>query len=92
MTTIKKHLEQVVDNPQRYSELSRILKRGTLTREQWRMTANFLDKKIEYAGLGIIDILDTGEYVYKDFQSKDLDEVENKLWKDIAEKLWCEKC
>lgn len=88
MKTIKQHLEQVVDDPQRFSELSRILKRGTITLEQWRMTAKFMENKIEYAGLGMINISDEGEFIYKDFKSKDLDEVEDKLWKDIAEKLW----
>jgi hypothetical protein len=45
MKTIKNHLEfekaQLKPNKLRIDELSTILKRGTLTREEWRMTGRF---------------------------------------------------
>lgn len=90
MTTIKEHASQ--SSSERLVELNKILKRGTLTREEWRMTAKFIGNEVEYAGLGIINVLDTGEFTYKDFKSNDLEEVENKLWRDASEKFWCKNC
>ena len=29
---------------------------------------------------------------FEDTKSKNLDEVEDKMWYSIAEKLWCENC
>ena len=107
MMTIKKHLEQ---DSSRADELSKILNRGTITLDEWRMTGKFISAEeylhknkdvalvknckevIEYAGASIIQVLHTGFFVFKDTQSKTLDEVENAVWLDISEKLWCDNC
>jgi hypothetical protein len=106
MITIKKHLEQAKDSS-RVNELNKIVKRGTITLNEWRETAKFFMKEdyksdlnlknnckqiIEYAGLVIIEILSTGEFVFKDTKSRNLDEVENIAWRESAEKFWCEDC
>jgi hypothetical protein len=114
MTTIKNHLElekkKLKPSQLRIDELNKILKRGTLTLEQWRMTGRFIPAEeylsinvgakliknckevIEYVGGNIIEVLHTGYFVFEDTKSKNLDEVEDKMWMAIAEKLWCEKC
>lgn len=114
MKTIKNHLESeraaVKPNQLRIDELTKILDRGTLTREEWRMTGRFTptgeylsrnaDVKlaknckevIEYVGDNIIKVLSTGYFVFEDTKSKNLDEVEDKMWSATAEKLWCENC
>ena len=107
MMTIKKHLEQ---DSSRADELSKILNRGTITLDEWRMTGKFISAEeylhknkdvalvknckevIEYAGASIIQVLHTGFFVFKDTKSKTLDEVENAVWLDISEKLWCDNC
>jgi hypothetical protein len=107
MMTIKKHLEQ---DSSRTDELSKILKRGTITLDEWRMTGKFISAEeylhknkdvalvknckevIEYAGMSIIQVLHTGFFIFKDTKSKTLDEVENAVWLDISEKLWCDNC
>ena len=104
MTTIKKHLEQ---DPSRAEELNKILKRGTITLNQWRETAKFFMKEdydsnfkfkknckqvIEYAGLVIIEVLSTGEFVFGNNKSISLEELENIAWRESAEKFWCENC
>lgn len=109
MGSIKKHLEKT-SNQKTIEQLSKILKRGTITIEEWRETGRFIpaeeylhDNKdvnllkdckevIEYAGAGIIQLLHTGFFTYKDIKSKSIDEVEDNLWKDICEKLWCDNC
>lgn len=106
MTTIKNHLEQET-NKDRLKELAKILNRGTLTFSEWSATGKFLTAKqyakkmqldkdckqvIEYVGLTAIQVLSTGEYLFGDIKSKSLDELENKIWLSVAEKLWCENC
>lgn len=106
MTTIKNHLEQET-NKDRLKELAKILNRGTLTFNEWSATGKFLTAKqyakkmqldedckqvIEYVGLTVIQVLSTGEYLFGDIKSKSLDELENKIWLSVAEKLWCENC
>jgi hypothetical protein len=114
MKTIKNHLEleqaQTKPNQLRIDELNKILKRGTLTLEEWRMTGRFTPAEeylsrnvgaklikdckevIEYVGDNIIEVSHTGYFVFQDTKSKTLDDVENKMWNSIAEKLWCENC
>jgi len=114
MKTIKKHLEleqaRTKPNQLRIDELNKILKRGTLTLEEWRMTGRFTPAEdylnrnvgaklikdckevIEYVGDNIIEVLHTGYFVFEDTKSKTLDDVENKMWLAISEKLWCENC
>ena len=114
MKTIKNHLElekaRTKPNQLRIDELTKILKRGTLTLEEWRMTGRFTptqeylsrnigtkltkncEQVIEYVGDSIIEVLSTGYFVFEDTKSKTLDDVENKMWNSIAEKLWCENC
>lgn len=104
MTTIKKHLEQ---DPSRAEELNKILKRGTLTFNEWSATGKFYTAKqysskikldedckqvIEYVGLSVIQVLSTGEFVFGNYKSKSLYELEKNIWPSIAEKLWCETC
>lgn len=104
MVTIKKHLEQ---DPSRAEELNKIVKRGTITLNQWRETAKFFMKEdydsnlkfkknckqvIEYAGLVIIEVLSTGEFVFGNNKSISLEELENIAWRESAEKFWCENC
>lgn len=112
MKTISQHLEEEKKKikPTRIEQLSKILKRGTITLEEWRMTGRFMPAEeylhenknvellkdckevIEYAGASIIQVLHTGIFVFKDTKSKSLDEVEDVLWKEVCEKLWCENC
>lgn len=114
MKTIKNHLEleQARTKPSqlRVDELTKILKRGTLTLEEWRMTGRFIPAEeylnqnagvkliknckevVEYVGDSIIQVLHTGFFVFEDTKSKNLDEVEDKMWTAICEKLWCENC
>jgi len=106
MTTIKKHLEQAT-NQSRIDELSKIVNRGTLTFNEWKTTANFFDKKeyksdlklkrnceqiIEYAGLVLVQVLSTGEFVFENQKSTDIDEIETIAWASSVEKFWCETC
>lgn len=106
MTTIKRHLEleraRAKPSELRIKELEKILKRGTLTLEEWRMTGKFIPadehlisdckEVVEYVGNNIIQVLNTGDFIFEDTTSKSLEEVEDKMWIFIAEKLWCEKC
>jgi hypothetical protein len=114
MTTIKNHLElekkKLKPSISRIKELEGILKKGSLTLNEWRMTGRFIPIEeytsinkgvtlinncreiVEYAGNSIIQVLDTGFFVFEDTKSKILDEVEDKLWITVVEKLWCEKC
>lgn len=46
---------------------------------------------VEYVGNNIIQVLHTGYFVFEDTKSKILDEVEDKMWIAVAEKLWREK-
>ena len=114
MTTIKNHLElekkKLKPNESRIKELNKILNKGTLTIEEWRMTGRFITVEeyasinkdvtlisncrevVEYAGNSIIQVLDTGVFVFEDTNSKTIDKVENFLWLTVAEKLWCKKC
>lgn len=104
MVTIKKHLEK---DSSRAAELNKILERGTITLNEWRETAKFFMKEdykstikfkknckqvIEYAGLVIIEVLSTGEFVFGDFKTRSLEVLENIAWMESAEKLWCETC
>jgi hypothetical protein len=106
MTTIKKHLEQSTDQS-RIDELDKIVNRGTLTMKEWKGTAKFFPKDeyksdlklksnceqiIEYAGLVLVQVLSTGDFVFEKFKSKDIDEVESLAWISSAEKFWCENC
>jgi hypothetical protein len=50
---------------------------------------------IEYIGKDYIQVtnLSSGTFRYtSSIKGKVLDEVENKMWEKIAEKLWCENC
>lgn len=48
---------------------------------------------IEYAGKSYVQVLNSGTFRYtSSIKSKVLDEVENQMWPEIAEKLWCESC
>ena len=107
MMTIKKHLEQ---DPSRADEFNAILKRGTITLEQWRATGKFIPAEeylnknpnaklirnckdvIEYAGMSIIELTHTGDFVFEKNKSKDIEEIENIVWSNASEKLWCENC
>lgn len=106
MTTIKKHLEQTKDQS-RIDELSKIVNRGTITLNEWKKTAKFFPKEeyesdlklkrnceqiIEYAGLVLIQVLSTGEFVFEKSKSTNIDEIETIAWQGSAEKFWCETC
>lgn len=114
MITIKKHLEleKAKNNPSllRIEEINKILNRGTITLEEWRMTGRFITKEeyketnpqaklkrnckeiVEYVGDIAIQVLSTGDFVFEDTKDKDLELVENKIWGQVVEKLWCETC
>ena len=48
---------------------------------------------IEYFGKGYIQVLKSGTFRYNSsIKSKVLDDVENKMWNEVAEKLWCSEC
>lgn len=48
---------------------------------------------IEYFGKGYIQVLSSGVFRYNaKVKSKVLDDVENIMWNDIAEKLFCDNC
>jgi hypothetical protein len=109
MGNIEKHLEKTTEQS-RKNQLSKILQRGTITLEEFRMTAKFIAAEdylhsnpntilekdckevIEYAGGSIIQLLHTGVFVFKETKSKNLDEVEDTMWYEVCEKLWCENC
>ena len=102
MTTIKEHLEKAKLNNDttRVEQLEKVLSRGTLTFKEWSKSAVFIPVEeqedyveiIEYIGGGVIEVLSTGEFRYKETNSTDLDTIEMILWFDIAEKLWCKTC
>lgn len=104
MKTIEKHLEKArLDNDTtRVADLEKIFTRGTLTLKEWSKLARFIPAEghpsdgcvevIEYIGEVYIEVLDTGEFQYKETKSTDLDEIEFIVWYDIAEKLWCGTC
>jgi hypothetical protein len=104
MTTIKEHLEKAKfwNDTERVEQLEKVLSRGTLTLKEWSKLARFMPAEghpvegcvqiIEYIGEVYIQVLDTGEFQYKETKSTDLDTIEMILWIDIAEKLWCETC
>lgn len=101
-------LEQSKENPNQFriEYLNKILTRGTLTFNEWSSLGKFLeveqsDRKvlkscrqvIEYVGDTYIQVLTDGEFYYNsNSRGKNLDDVEKIVWKDIAEKLWCETC
>ena len=105
METIKKHLAKET-NPEMIAELQKILTRGTLTFSEWSATGKFFytnqsERKllkscaqvIEYVGDVYIQVLKDGEYYYTSkIRGKSLHEVEQIVWKEICEKLWCENC
>lgn len=48
---------------------------------------------IEYFGKSYIQVMSSGTFRYTSaIKGKVLDEVEDKMWQDIVEKLWCENC
>lgn len=47
---------------------------------------------IEYAGMSIIELTHTGDFVFEKNKSKDIEEIENIVWRNASEKLWCENC
>ena len=48
---------------------------------------------IEYIGKGYIQVLSSGVFRYNaQVKSKVLDEVEDIMWNDIAEKFFCDDC
>jgi len=48
---------------------------------------------IEYFGKGYIQVLKSGTFRYnRSIKGKVLDDVEDKMWNEIAEKLWCTEC
>lgn len=48
---------------------------------------------IEYVGKYRIEVLGSGTFRYTStIKSKVLDEVEDKIWNEIAEKLFCDEC
>jgi hypothetical protein len=101
-------LEQSKEKPNQFriEYLNKILTRGTLTFNEWSSLGKFLeveqsDRKvlkscrqvIEYVGDTYIQVLTDGEFYYNsNSRGKNLDDVEKIVWKDIAEKLWCETC
>lgn len=112
--TIEEHLKleksNLKPNKSKIQELTKILKRNTLTLEQWRMTGRFIPAEeykannpnteveencteiIEYAGKSFVQVLNTSDFVFKDTKSKSLDEIENLMWENVAESLWCKNC
>jgi hypothetical protein len=51
------------------------------------------DEVIEYLGNHYIQVLKSGTFRYtSSIRSKDLSEVEDAMWSDIAESLWCGEC
>lgn len=109
MTTIKEHLEleQAKSSPdlKKIEQLARIVKRSTITLEEWRFTADFKPKEesdiklrnncneiIVYAGNVVVQVLKTGEFLYKKIKGTDLEEVENEVFFEVADKFWCDKC
>ena len=111
MGTIKEHLELEQSKPnlnlKKIEQLAIIVKRSTITLEEWRLTAEFKPKKecdsdiklrsncneiIVYAGNVVVQVLKTGEFLYNKIKGTDLEEVENEVWLEVAEKFWCEKC
>ena len=48
---------------------------------------------IEYIGKGYIQVLSSGVFRYNaQVKSKVLDDVEDIMWNEVAEKLFCENC
>jgi uncharacterized membrane protein len=51
---------------------------------------------VEYAGGSIIELIkkDNESFIFsiKGTESQNLDKVEDALWKEVCEKLWCENC
>lgn len=109
MTTIKEHLEleQAKSSPdlKKIEQLARIVKRSTITLEEWRFTADFKPKEesdiklrsncneiIVYAGNVVVQVLKTGEFLYNKIKGTDLEEVENEVFFEVADKFWCDKC
>lgn len=51
------------------------------------------DEVIEYFGKHYIQVLGSGTFRYtSSIRSKDLSEVENAMWSEVSEKLWCSEC
>lgn len=109
MGTIKEHLEleQAKSSPnlKKIEQLARIVKRSTITLEEWRFTADFKPKEesdiklrsncneiIVYAGNVVVQVLKTGEFLYNKIKGTDLEEVENEVFFEVADKFWCDKC
>jgi hypothetical protein len=46
----------------------------------------------EYIGGGIIQVDDEGIFTFNNFNSKDIDKVEQVLWEENAEGFWCKNC
>lgn len=48
---------------------------------------------IQYIGGEYIQVMGSGTFRYTSkIKGNVLDDVENKIWREIAEKLWCENC
>jgi len=48
---------------------------------------------IEYIGGDHIQVMSSGTFRYTSaIKGKVLDDVEDKMWQEIVEKLWCENC
>jgi len=106
-------IELAKENPDQsiLSKLSKILERGTLTLNEWKLLGKFIPKSeflaenpnvsllktcsevIQYIGGHYIQVLKSGTFRYNSsIKGKVLDDVEDKIWREIAEKLWCEEC
>lgn len=51
------------------------------------------DEVIEYLGKHYIQVLSSGTFRYtSSIRSKDLSEVEDAIWSEVAEQFWCREC
>jgi hypothetical protein len=100
-------LSKPIYNQERVKKIKEVVERKTLTLKEWKRIAMFIPKDeylgseilnedcvevIEYIGGSIIQMSNDGHFSYKNKRSKDIDEVEDYVWYDIVEKLWCEDC
>ena len=68
-------------------QLSKILERKTLTLKEWRLTGKFIPKADFAFENPTVELLATCSEVIKV-----LDDIEDEVWKEIAERLWCSEC